>query len=122
STVAPITRTEAVVSVSSHPEAEVRPGLLLLRPDQPVLFANASWVRDRVLESVEQAEPQPRVVVLDLEGSHDLDVSGLEAIEAIRRDLSQRAVELWPSNLHGPAQDLLDRAGVVGGIGETHIF
>jgi MFS superfamily sulfate permease-like transporter len=122
STVASVPGTDAVVSIASHPEAELRSGLLLLRPDLPVLFSNASWIRDQVVAAVEQATPPPRVVALDLEGSHSLDVSGLEAIEAIGRDLRDRGAELWLSNVHAPSLDLLERAGIAGKIGNERIF
>jgi high affinity sulfate transporter 1 len=120
--VAPVPDTDAVVSIDTHPEAEVRPGLLILRPDLPVLFANASWLRDHVVAAAEVATPKPQVVALDLEGSHDLDVSGLDAIEAIQRDLSDRTMQLWLSNVHGAAQDILDRGNVTDKIGSERIF
>ncbi len=110
STVTIIPGTDAVVSISSHPDAEQRPGLLLLRPDLPLLFANASWIRENVVSAIVQASPQPSVVVLDLEGSYNLDISGVEALEAIHRDLADRGITLWLSNFHVPAQELFDRS------------
>ncbi len=110
STVAIIPGTDAVVALSSHPEAEQRPGLLMLRPDLPLLFTNASWIRENVVAAIEEASPQPTVVVLDLEDSYNLDIGGVEALEAIDRDLADRGITLWLSNFHVPAQELFDRS------------
>jgi SulP family sulfate permease len=122
STVAPISGTDVVAAIENHPDAELRPGLLVLRPDLPVLFSNASWIRDQVATAVEHATPSPQVVTLDLEGSHELDVTGLEAIEAINRDLRDRGAVLWLTNVHAQSRDLLERVGIVDKIGEERIF
>ena len=42
------------------------PGLLIVRPDEMLFFANASPVRDAVLRAASDAEPRPTVVLLDL--------------------------------------------------------
>jgi high affinity sulfate transporter 1 len=120
SEVVPVPETSAVVAVANHPELVASPGLLVLRPDFPVLFANASWVRDRVVSEAERADP--RVVVLDLELAHSLDLSSLEALESIQRDLADRGAELWLSNVHTAARDLLERSEAIDRLGRERIF
>ncbi|HET9661120.1 MAG TPA: SulP family inorganic anion transporter [Thermomicrobiales bacterium] len=112
--------TSAVVAIAYHPELAVSPSLLVLRPDFPLLFANASWIRDRVVSETERAEP--RVVVLDLETTHSLDLSSLETLESIQRDLADRGTELWLSNVHTAVREMLERSRVVDRIGRERVF
>jgi MFS superfamily sulfate permease-like transporter len=67
------------VSVERFPNAVTVPGMLVLRPEVPLFFANAepllAQARQRVLTA-----PDTRLVVFSLEESPDLDRTALEAL------------------------------------------
>ena len=48
---------------AEHPEDETFPGLLMVRSEGRIFFANAQWVGDRIAQLAEAASP--RVLVLD---------------------------------------------------------
>ncbi len=112
----------AVVAAENHPEIEASPGLFMLRPDSPVIFANASWMRDDITRQIEALPAKPEVVILDLEMSSDLDVTGLETLSSLQRDLALDGIQLWLSNVHHAAAGVLERGGLTARIGSERIY
>jgi sulfate permease, SulP family len=109
------------VDSSRHAEAVVRPDLLVYRLDAPLLFINAGWMRDALRERLRQLDPRPRVVVIDLEMSGDLDVKGLGTLTQVEADLAESGIELRLANVHGRVLDVLRRGGFAAKIGESRI-
>ena len=67
------------VSVALHPDARVLPDVLILRPEEPLFFANV----DAVLETAAAqlaAAPRAHTLVLSLEESPNLDGTAIEAL------------------------------------------
>jgi SulP family sulfate permease len=97
------------VSVERFANAETVPGMLVLRPEEPLFFANAepllAQARQRVLTG-----PDTRLVVFSLEESPDLDSTALEALEEFCSWLSARGVEFRVARLKEHAREALVRA------------
>ena len=97
------------------------PGLLIVRPDEMLFFANVAPVSDEIVEAVAEAEPHPSVVLLDLGLTPEADVPVVEAVEHLHERLSGDGVELWLSQLRPNTRELLDRAGVLATIGPDRV-
>jgi len=97
------------VSLDRFPNAEVVPTLLVVRPEEPLFFANAEPLlmeaRERVL-----AQPAVKLVVLSLEESPDLDGTALEVLNEFGVWLGARGRELRVARLKDRARDALSRA------------
>ena len=97
------------VSVQRFPEAACTPGILVLRPEEPMFFANAepllAMVRQRVLQQTEV-----RLVVLSLEESPDLDGTTLECLGEFAAALATRKIEMRVARLKEASRDALMRA------------
>jgi MFS superfamily sulfate permease-like transporter len=97
------------VSVESFPDAVTVSGVLVLRPEEPLFFANAepllAQARQRVLTA-----PDTRLVVLSLEASPDLDSTALEALEEFCSWLNARGGEFRVARLKELAREALVRA------------
>ena len=59
--------TGAYSDLGRHPDDIAVPGVLIVRPDAQLYYANALTVRDDVKEMIDVAEPPPKVLILDLE-------------------------------------------------------
>jgi len=94
------------VSVLRFPAAKTVPGMLVLRPEEPLFFANAEPLMAQVRERV-RAEPGTRVVVLSLEEAPDLDSTSLEALSELCEWLSRHGVELRVARLKDAAREAL---------------
>jgi MFS superfamily sulfate permease-like transporter len=97
------------VSVERFANAVTVPGVLVLRPEEPLFFANAepllAQARQRVLSA-----PDTRLVVFSLEASPDLDSTALEALEEFCSWLGARGVEFRVARLKDLAREALLRA------------
>jgi high affinity sulfate transporter 1 len=108
------------VDLRAMPDAAI-PGLLIVRPDEMLFFANVATVRDGILGAVADADPRPTVVLLDLVLTPEVDVPVVEAIDDLHQRLVAEGIELWLCHLQPGARDLLDRAGTLATIGPDRI-
>ena len=99
------------VGLERFANAVTVPGMLVLRPEEPLFFANAepllAQARQRVLRA-----PDTRLVVLSLEESPDLDSTALEALEEFCSWLSARGVEFRVARLKELAREALMHANL----------
>jgi SulP family sulfate permease len=104
------------VDLRTAPEAAI-PGLLIVRPDEMLFFANVAAVRDEIVEAVAGADPRPSVVLLDLGLTPEADVPVVDALDDLRQRLAGDGIELWLCGLRPDTRDLLERAGVLATLG-----
>ena len=99
------------VSVTRFPQAISAPGTLVLRPEEPLFFANVEpllvLARDFVLR-----QKALRRVVLSLEESPDLDGTVLESLGEFASWLEVRHIELRVARLKEASRDALQRANL----------
>lgn len=83
-----------------------RGDLLSLRIDESLYFANASFVENRVLEWVEK-RPDVRHLILMCTAVNEIDMSAIDVLESINRQLRDRNITLHLSEVKGPVMDSL---------------
>ncbi len=105
---------------SDHPEDETFPGLLILRPEGRLFFANAQQVGDRFRQLVE--ESAPRVTVLDLSRVFDIEYSALRAMSEGLKRLRDEGVEVWLAGLNPDVLQHVRASGLAGEVGEARMF
>ncbi|MFF6992417.1 sulfate permease [Streptomyces sp. NPDC010273] len=108
--------------VDDYPQARTVPGLLVYRYDSPLFFANAENFRRRALAAVAQQAVPVRWFVLNAEANVEVDITALDAVDELRRELTHRGVVFALARVK---QDLLAdlRAyGLVDSVGTDHIF
>jgi MFS superfamily sulfate permease-like transporter len=96
------------VSLTRFPDAATRAHMLVLRPEEPLFFANAEGVMTQVRERL-LARPGARLLVLSLEESPDLDSSVLEVLVEFSTWLNARGGELRLARLKERAREALQR-------------
>jgi sulfate permease, SulP family len=97
------------VSLERFPAAVTVPDMLVLRPEEPLFFANAEPLLRKIRAQV-LAAPAVRLVVLSLEESPDLDSTALEALGEFCSWLGARGGELRVARLKERARAALERA------------
>lgn len=85
-------------SSDDHPEDETFPGLLLLRLEGRVFFANAELIGAKVTRLIEQANP--RTVVLDLSNVPDLEYTALKMLTEAESRLRQQGLHVWLAGMN----------------------
>jgi high affinity sulfate transporter 1 len=99
----------------AHPGDESIPGLLLVRVEGRIFFANAGRVADRLRELI--VGDRPRALVLDLSGVPDLEYSALVMLLAAERRLREQGVALHLVGLTPSVLDVVRRSALAGELG-----
>ncbi|NMM38358.1 MAG: SulP family inorganic anion transporter [Glaciimonas sp.] len=97
------------VNMALYPEAKPAPGILILRPEEPLFFANVERIMQQAQRTIAAAEPTLHSVILSLEESPDLDSTSLEALHDFYRFVAGQNKRLLLARLKGPVFDLLQR-------------
>jgi high affinity sulfate transporter 1 len=103
-----------------HPDDETFPGLLILRPEGRLFFANAQLVSDRLRELV--AEHRPRVLILDLSRVFDIEYSALQMMIEGERRLTEQGVTVWLAGLNPDVLDYVRSSGLADRLGKDRMF
>ena len=102
------------VDVARHPDAALPPGVVVLRPESELFFANADSIRDRVLEHVDSGTT---AVVLDGETIPSIDVTAAKMISRLIDELDRKGVRFAMARDVGQVRDVIAAAG---GEGSAH--
>jgi high affinity sulfate transporter 1 len=78
---------------SEHPDDETWPGLLILRTEGRVFFANAPGIGEKMMMLIEQA--MPSVVALDCSVVPDIEYTALKMLIEAEEKLRGRGIALW---------------------------
>jgi MFS superfamily sulfate permease-like transporter len=104
-------------SLTGHPERHTVPGILVLRLDAPLFWANAGTVFDRLLETI-LARPDVRVVLLDLEATNQLDATTERRLESFLDTLRSRDKELYLVRVFHQVRVVMKASGFFDRLGE----
>ena len=94
---------------------ETLPEVMTVRIDESLLFTNSRWLSE-TLSAEATARPGLEHLVLMMSGVNDIDLSGLEGLQQLDRDLQARGLKLHLSELKGPLRDRLAAAGALSGL------
>ncbi len=114
--------THNFVVLNENPEAAAQPGLLVLRPEEPLFFASAERVVADVVARA-QARPGLRAVVLSMEESADIDSTAVECLLELRQQLARSQITLALARVKQPVRELLARVDPQGlGLEACHFW
>jgi len=108
--------------VSVNRSAQVTPGVVVYRLDDRLFFANAGYVKGRVLEAVRGASTQTRWLVFDSESLVDIDSSGIAALQELVEHLRKDGITLVTARLKSHIQQRFDETGLTEAIGAGRAY
>jgi high affinity sulfate transporter 1 len=114
--------TGAYGDLSRHPDYERLPGVLALRLESPLFYANATPVRDLIKALVGACDPPPRVLILDAGANDRLDITSADMLIELVRTMQSAGVDVALADLRQPVVDMAKRVGLVEQLGENRIF
>ncbi|HLF61993.1 MAG TPA: SulP family inorganic anion transporter [Acidimicrobiia bacterium] len=105
-----------------HPDGMMIPGLLILRFDSPLFFANAPTFGRRLHYLLEEASRPLECVLVAGDAITDVDTTGAEVLVGVLDDLEKRGLTFAFAGLKGPVKDRLRAYGLYDRIGEANFF
>jgi sulfate permease, SulP family len=99
------------VDVAMHADAKPIPGVLIVRPEAQLFFANAERVLNRVRQLAHEGPTPVETILLSLEESPDVDGTTIEALKTFAAECSARQWRLALVRLKPSVLAVLRRAG-----------
>jgi anti-anti-sigma factor len=90
-----------------HPENQQQPGIVILRVESSLFFANADAVRQRV--RAHAATEGTKVIVLDAETVPTIDVTAVHMLAELTQSLQREGVRLLVTRQIGQVRDVVRR-------------
>ena len=108
-------------NIGRYPDAHIFPGLLLVRIDASLYFANMAFVGDWIRERIARRD-DIHWIIMDMSGVNDMDAVALSALERDMEALAEREIRVACAGMKGPVRDLVERAGWSERFGRSMFF
>ena len=105
-----------------YPEASQIPGLLMIRWDAPLFFANANLFRNLVRDLIAKMEPTPVWVLVAAEPITDVDTTAADMLVELDLELNAAGIHLILAELKDPVKDKIERYGLYETIDRRHFY
>jgi sulfate permease, SulP family len=115
-------RTDIFSDISRHPENLAVPGMLILRLNGPLFYANAQSTRERMKALLEETDPSPRAVLFDAAAQDELDVTSADILKKLFAELQQQGIDIYLAEVHTPVLEFGRRTGFMDLIADDHVF
>jgi len=105
---------------AEHPEDETWPGLLILRTEGRMFFANAPGVGEQMVALI--AASRPQVVLIDFSAVPDLEYTALRMLAEAEERLRREGTTLWVAALNPEVLAMVQRSGLGRALGRERMF
>jgi high affinity sulfate transporter 1 len=108
--------------IENYPDGETYPGLLIVRFDGALFFANAHDFVNAVRKAIANTDPLPRIVVIDGESINDIDATAVITLKEFQKQLRQTGIEIRVAQVKTNVLATMRRAGLEEAIPDEHIY
>jgi len=98
-----------------HPDDETFAGLLLLRPEGRIFFANAEHIAEKIRRFTQEVEP--RVVAIDMSSIVDIEYTALKMLTEGEKSQRQQGRLLWLVGMNPHVLEMIQRSELGGALG-----
>ena len=109
-------------SIEHYTDAETYPGLLIIRFDGALFFANAHDFVTAVRQAIAATEPPPRVVVIDGESMNDVDATAIITLKEFQDQLLKTDIQLRFARVKSHVMDVMERGRLDEAIPAEHYY
>ena len=103
-----------------HPDDETFDGLLILRPEGRLFFANAQQVGDQIWALV--AEHRPSVLALDMSRVPDIEYSALQMLMEGERRMTEEGITVWLAALNPSVLECIRSSALADRLGQERLL
>ena len=108
--------------ITRYPDAELIPGLLMIRWDAPLFFANSNLFREMVHQRVAEASVKPHWVLIAADPITDVDTTAAEMLTDLDKELNVDDIHLVFAGLKDRVRDRIIRYGLLETLKQRHFF
>ena len=112
----------AYSELALHPENKPVPGVLIVRLDGAIYYANALTVRAQLTALIDQAAPPPTALILDLRVQSGLDLTSVDMLNVLLGGLQRRGLAVRLVDVHVPVIESMRTHGTFDVIPESQVL
>ncbi|HEY0681203.1 MAG TPA: sulfate permease [Steroidobacter sp.] len=109
-------------NVEHFPEGETLPGLVILRIDASLYFANVVFLKERIHEICDGYEGELKALILDASAVNDLDSSADTALHQLSDEFKKKGITFYIAGVKAPVRQVMQRSGLYTALGGDHFF
>ena len=110
------------LGLENFPEGETYPGLLILRFDGSLYFANAPDAANELRAAIEMSDPSPKVVLIDGESINSIDATAIIQLEEVVDELKRSGIGLKFARIRSNVMEIVERTGFVETVGSHNFY
>jgi len=103
-----------------HPDDETWPGLLIVRTEGLIFFANAQGIGDKIWPLIHQAKPS--VILMDCSAVMDIEYTALKMLSEAEQSLRHGGITLWLAALNPDVFTVIQRTTLGQTLGRERMF
>jgi len=109
-------------NIQHFPEAETFPGLVILRIDASLYFANVEFLKETIHDICHRYRVGLKAIVLDASAVNDLDSSADTALHQLSDELRKSGITFYIAGIKAPVREVMQRSGLYTILGGDHFF
>ncbi|KAK8506207.1 hypothetical protein V6N13_002843 [Hibiscus sabdariffa] len=117
-------------NIEQYPDANNVHGVLILKIDAPIYFANSSYLRERITRWIDEEEDKLKstgetslqYVILDMTAVGNIDTSGISMLEEVKKTTDRREIKLVLANPGAEVMKKLNKAKFLENIGQEWVY
>lgn len=109
-------------NINRFKNAETTEGVLVLRVDSPLFFANADFFKEKVTQIESQTKPTIHLVILNAESVSTIDSTAVNMLRDMINEGRARGRDFAIAGAIGPVRDVMYKNGLLNLVGKDHVF
>jgi len=105
---------------AEHPEDETYPGLLMVRPEGRIFFANAENLAHKLWVLIDSATP--KVVIVDMRAVFDLEYTALKMFAEGEKKHREHGMRLWLVGMNPHVFEMVQKSSLVESLGREGMY
>jgi SulP family sulfate permease len=114
--------THSFRNVRRFNDLQIAEGVLIVRFDAPLFFANIDRFREVLSDYKAQRADPIHTVIIDMEGIHSIDSTALDTFSDMVEDAEKENMQLLLAEVKGPVRDKFFKSGLTAKIGGQNFF
>ena len=117
-----ISGTNLYKNIDRFENADEHQGVLIIRFDAQLYFANADYFKKALLEELNARSGKLKVLIISCEAINYMDSSASSMLNRLLEKISAQGIQIYLASAIGPLRDNLKKSGITAIIGEQHMF
>ncbi|WP_114749521.1 SulP family inorganic anion transporter [Pleomorphovibrio marinus] len=109
-------------NVKRFENLELNPGILVVRVDGPLYFANVQYIKDKMDKWIQDRGTKVESIVFDMESLTGLDSTGVHALVDWIKEWRESNILFCIAGARGPIRDIMMKWGVMEVVGKENFY